>query len=146
MSTWADWISNSLLNKAVNGHIYNNVLTDAALIGHNGTVWASTKGFTFIHDEIGDLSELFEQSENKIPSIFIGGKKYQVTHYEKAAFVYLKIKEGGATIAKTRQTYVIGIYNTSKKYRYDGKELPQCAGMCNMVVEELAELLKTMNY
>ena len=31
MSTWADWISNSLLNKAVNGHIYNNVLTDALL-------------------------------------------------------------------------------------------------------------------
>ena len=121
-------------------------MTDAALIGHDGAIWASTKGLVVKPDEIEKLAELFKQSENKIPSIFIGGKKYQVTHYEKAAFVYLKIKEGGATIAKTRQTYVIGIYNTSKKYRYDGKELPQCAGMCNIVVEELAGILKGMNY
>ena len=98
MSIWDHWISSSLLNKATYAHTYNNVLTDTALIGHDWAVWASTKRFTVKPDEIEKLAELFEQSENKIPSIFIGGKKYQVTHYEKAAFVYLKIKERGATI------------------------------------------------
>ena len=98
MSIWDHWISSSLLNKTTYAHTYNNVLTDTALIGHDWAVWASTKRFTVKPDEIEKLAELFEQSENKIPSIFIGGKKYQVTHYEKAAFVYLKIKERGATI------------------------------------------------
>ena len=76
----------------------------------------------------------------------MGGKKYQVTHYEPGAFAYLKIKEGGATVAKTNQAYIIGVYNTSKKYNCDGKELPQSVGMCNTVVEDLANQLKGLGY
>ena len=76
----------------------------------------------------------------------MGGKKYQVTHYEEGAFAYLKIKDGGATIAKTNQAYIIGVYNTTKKYKYDGKEMPQSVGVCNTMVEDLAATLKGMNY
>ena len=143
---WDQWISNSLINKTANGHTYNNVLTDAAIVGHDGSVWASTTGLAVKPDEVKKLAELFNQSENNTPSIIIGGKKYQVTHYEKGTFVYLKIKEGGATIAKTGKAYVIGVYNTSKKYKYDGKELPQGVFMCNTVVEDLAAQFKGMNY
>ena len=146
MSGWDQWISNALINKTANGHTYNNVLTDACIVGHDGSVWASTTGIAVKPDEVKKLGELFNQSENNTPSIIIGGKKYQVTHYEKGAFVYLKIKEGGATIAKTAKAYVIGVYNTSKKYKYDGKELPQGVGMCNTVVEDLAAQFKGMNY
>ena len=145
-SGWDQWINNSLINKTANGHTYNNVLTEAAIVGHDGQVWAFTPGLSVKGDEVKKLDELFKQSENNTPSIVIGGKKYQVTHYEKGAFVYLKIKEGGATIAKTGKAYVIGIYNTSKKYKYDGKDLAQNVGMCNTVVEDLAAQLKGMNY
>ena len=76
----------------------------------------------------------------------MGGKKYQVTHYEPNAFAYLKIKEGGATIAKTNQAYIIGIYSTTTNYLYDGKPLPQNVGTCNTVVEELAKSLAALGY
>ena len=145
--SWGDYITNSLVNKQdANGHVYNNVLTEAAIMGIDGAEWAKTAGLSVKPDEIKKLVDLFKQSENNTPSIMLGGKKYQVTHYEKNAFVYLKIKEGGATVAKTNKAFIIGVYNTSKNYTYDGKPLPQGVGMCNTVVEDLANQLKGMGY
>ena len=145
--SWADHINNSLINKQdAAGHIYSNVLTQAAIYGFNGAEWASAGGFHVSADEINKLNDFFKQSSNGTPSIMMGGKKYQVTHYEPGAFAYLKIKEGGATVAKTNQAYVIGIYSTAATYLYDGKSMPQSVGMCNTVVEELAKTLKELNY
>ena len=145
--SWEPYITNSLVNRQdANKHVYNNVLTEAAIVGIDGTEWAKTAGLSVKQDEIKKLNDLFKQSENNTPSIMLGGKKYQVTHYEKNAFVYLKIKEGGATVAKTNKAYIIGVYNTSKNYTYDGKPLPQGVGMCNTVVEDLANQLKGMGY
>ena len=145
--SWGDYITNSLVNRQdANGHVYNNVLTEAAIMGFDGAEWAKTAGLSVKQDEIKKLNDLFKQSENNTPSIMLGGKKYQVTHYEKNAFVYLKIKEGGATVAKTNKAFIIGVYNTSKMYTYDGKPLPQGVGMCNTVVEDLANQLKGQGY
>ena len=145
--SWNDWVKNSLINCTDHGHSYMNVLTDGAIVGFDGAVWARTDGIDIKPDECKKLNELLNQSENTTPSVVVGGKKYQVTHYEPNAFVYLKIKEGGATIAKTNQAYVVGIYSTAKKYKTgEGKELPQSVGMCNTVVENLAATLKGMNY
>ena len=144
--SWGDYINNALINKSANGHVYNNVLTDAAIIGHDGAEWAKTAGLSIKPDEIKKLCDLFKQSANNTPSLMLGGKKYQVTHYETNAFVYLKIKDGGATVAKTGKAFIIGVYNTTKNYKYDGKELPQGVGMCNTVVEELANQLKGLGF
>ena len=144
--SWEPYINNALLNKSANGHVYNNVLTQAAIIGHDGAEWAKTAGLSIKPDEINKLNDLFKQYSNNTPSIMLGGKKYQVTHYETNAFVYLKIKDGGATVAKTGKAFIIGVYNTTKNYKYDGKELPQGVGMCNTVVEELANQLIGLGY
>ena len=145
--SWTDYINNSLLNKEdAAHHVYNNVLTQAAIYGHNGAKWAATEKFEIGADEINKFNEFFKQTSNGTPSLMMGGKKYQVTHYEPNAFAYLKIKEGGATIAKTNQAYIIGIYNTTVNYSYDGKPLPQNVGTCNTVVEELAKTLKDLGY
>ena len=144
--SWTAYITNSLVNTQSNGHVYNDVLTEAALVGLNGSEWAKTSGLTVSKAEIDKLAELFKQKGSyNIPSVNLGGKKYQVTHYDGNA-AYLKIKDGGATVAKTNQAFIIGVYNTTKKYKQDGKEMPQCVGMCNMVVEDLANTLKGMNY
>ena len=146
--SWADYINNCLLNKQdAAKHVYNNVLTQAAIYGFDGAKWAATDKFDVSADEIKKLNDFFKQSSNGTPSIMMGGKKYQVTHYEPGAFAYLKIKEGGATVAKTNQAYIIGIYSTTANYIYDGKKsMPQSVGMCNTVVEELAKTLKELNY
>ena len=146
--SWEDYIKNSLLNKldAVNGHVYENVLTEAAIYGFNGVKWAATYNFNVSADEINKLNDFFKQSSNVTPSIMMGGIKYQVTHYEPGALAYLRIINGGATVAKTNQAYIIGIYNTNDTYKHDGISMPQSFGMCNTVVEELAKTLKELNY
>ena len=145
--SWTDYINNSLVNKQdAAGHVYHNALTQAAIYGHNGAKWAATDKFEIAPDEINKFNDFFKQTSNLTPSLMMGGKKYQVTHYEPNAFAYLKIKEGGATIAKTNQAYIIGIYSTTTNYLYDGKPLPQNVGTCNTVVEELAKTLKELKY
>ena len=144
--SWNDRLKNSLINYTDHGRSYKNVLADAAIVGLDGAVWARTEGIDIKPDEIKKLDELFKQSGNNTESITVGGKKYMVTHYEPNPFVsfaYLKIKEGGATIAKTGKAFVVGIYSTAKRYKTDeGRELPQSVGMCNTVVENFAATLK----
>ena len=144
--SWGAYITNSLVNRQdASGHVFNDVLTEAAIVGLNGATWANA-GLNVSAAECDALKKLFEQSANSIPSVTLGGKKYQVTHYEQGAFAYLKIKDGGATVAKTNQAYIIGVYNTTKKLKKDGKEQAQSVGMCNTVVEDLANQLKGQGY
>ena len=145
--SWAAYITNSLVNRQdAAGHVYNNVLTEAAIMGLDGAEWAKTAGLTVKPDEVKALVTLLAQKTNATPSVVIGGKKYQVTNFESDKVVYLKIKDGGATVAKTGKALIIGVYSTTKKYKYDGKELPQSVGMCNTAVEELANQLKGQGY
>ena len=144
--SWEAYITNSLINKQAGEHTYHNVLTQAAIYGFNGAKWASTDKFDVSADEINKLNDFFKQSFNVTPSIMMGGKKYQVIHYEPGALAYLIIKDGGATVAKTNQAYIIGIYNTNATYLYNGKSMPQSLRMCNTVVEELAKNLKELTY
>ena len=144
--SWGAYITNSLMNKQdANGHVYNNVLTEAAIYGLNGAEWAKA-GISLSAAEVQDLVKFFGKKPGEVPAVTMGGKKYQVTHYEEGNVAYLKIKDGGATVAKTNQALIIGVYNTTKKYKSDGKELPQSVGMCNTVVEELANQLKGQGY
>ena len=115
--SWEDYIIYSLINKqdAV-GHVYENVLTKAAIYGFNGAKWAATDKFYVSENEIKKLNAFFLQYSNVTQSLMMGGKKYQVIHYQPGAFAYLKIKDGGATVAKTNQAYVIGIYSTAATY------------------------------
>ena len=146
--SWQDYIIYSLINKQDSaGHTYHNVLTKAAIYGFDGAKWAATDKFDVSADEVNKLNAFFEQSFNVTPSIMIGGKKYQVIHYEPGALAYLKIIDGGATVAKTNQAYIIGIYYSTANYLYDERKLMQQSfGMCNTVVEELAKTLKELNY
>ena len=145
--SWGAYITNSLVNKQdSSGHVYNNVLTEACIVGINGEEWAKTSGLNINKNEVQELVTLFSSEEPPSPAINLGGKKYQITHYEKDNVAYLKIKEGGATVAKTQQAFIIGVYNTTKKFKYDGKEMYQSVGMCNTVVEDLAGQLKEKGY
>ena len=146
--SWGAYITNSLVNRTdAAKHVYNNILTEAAILGHNGAEWAKTNGLSVKPNEVKEIAAIFAQKgSNSIPSLNLGGKKYQVTHYEPGKTIYLKISGGGGTIAKTKQAYIIGIYNTTQKYKYDGKDMPQSPGMCNTAVEETANGLIASGY
>ena len=62
--SWGAYITNSLVNKQdAAGHVYNNVLVEAALMGLNGAEWAKTSGLTVSKAEVDKLNELFKQIE-----------------------------------------------------------------------------------
>ena len=102
--SWGDYITNSLVNKKdASGHAQNDVLTDAALMGFNGAEQTKTSGLSVSKAEVNKLNELSKQKgTNNITSVNFGGKKYQITHYDGSA-AYLKIKDSGATVAKSSQ-------------------------------------------
>ena len=64
--SWDAWITNSLINCTDHGHSYANVLTEAAIVGNNGAVWAHTAGLEVKPDEVKKLTELFKQAEIKL--------------------------------------------------------------------------------
>ena len=143
--TWCKFIKNSLLNyQDMFGHIYNNVLTDAAIVKKDGSVMGSTEGISIKKVEIEQLNKLFQNGLNSYADsiISLSGKKYRVIHFMREDFAYLKINEGGGTVCKVNNYYIIGIYNITQKCVVDGIVKYQCIGLCNNVVHDLANNLK----
>ena len=148
-SDWVSWIENMLINKQdIFGHVYQNVLTEAAIINIYGEEMARTDGLLLQKNEVQELKKLFEFDNNSYTILYVNlaGKKYRVIHYVKNFSAYLKINEGGATVAKTQNLFIIGVYNNTQKYIYDGQIKRQCIGMCNTVVEDAAIDLKKKYY
>ena len=92
--SWADYISNSLLNKQdAAGHVYNNVLTQAAIYGFNGAKWAATDKFDVSADEVNKLNDFFKQSSNGTPSLMMGGKNIKLPTTNQVPLPILKSKK-----------------------------------------------------
>ena len=146
---WCLYIENKLINSYdIYGHIYKNVLIEAAIVGIDGKVLAKTQGINFNNGEINGINELFKTGliSYKASIIKISGKTYRVIHFETNKLAYLNVIEGGACICKAYKTYVIGMYNRAQRYTCDGIVKYQNVGMCNTVVENLAAELKTYNF
>ena len=147
---WIIWVENRLINTQANGHTYINVLTEATIIGSDGDIYARTGGLNITKEEFQQIKKLFSYDDLTysyfILYLNLVGKKYRIIHYQKNFVVYLVRNECGVTIAKSNKTYIIGIYNNTQKYLYDGQIKRQCIGMCNSVVEDLALYFRRINY
>ena len=146
---WSAYVRNKLICKQdIFGHVYLNVLSEAAIIGINGVEWAKTSGLDITKEEINELNKIFQFDSNSYTILFVklAGKSFRVIHYVKGEHVYLKINEGGDTVSKTKMAFIIGIYNNTQIYTVDGIPKTQCIGMCNTVVEDLAKELRSYNY
>ncbi|KAJ1393569.1 Profilin [Sesbania bispinosa] len=101
-------------------------LSAAAIIGHDGSVWAQSSSFPqFKGQEISDIMKDFDEPGHLAPTgLHLGGVKYMVIQGESGAVIR------GITIKKTGQALVFGLY-----------EEPVTPGQCNMVVERLGDYL-----
>ena len=120
------------------GHVFEKVLKGAAIIGFNNMEWGSYK-LSIKKGEIEKLIQFFKQKKENlsITSLELQGEKYFVIYYGKGK-IYLRTKEGGATICMCKNAFIIGIYSDKDYFKYDGTELNCNPGMCNFVVEEFA--------
>ncbi|XP_010249471.1 PREDICTED: profilin-like [Nelumbo nucifera] len=112
--------------------IEGNHLTAAAIIGHDGSVWAQSSSFPkFETEEINSIMKDFAEPGYLAPTgLFLGGTKYMVIQGEQGAVIRGKKGSGGITIKKTNQALIFGVY-----------EEPVTPGQCNMVVERLGDYL-----
>ncbi|KAE8770622.1 Profilin [Hordeum vulgare] len=107
-------------------------LAAAAILGHDGAVWAQSEPFPEVKpEEITAVINDFDEPGSLAPTgLFLGGTKYMVIQGEPGAVIRGKKGSGGVTIKKTSLAIIIGIY-----------EEPMTPGQCNMVVERLGDYL-----
>ncbi|CAL9148017.1 unnamed protein product [Musa hybrid cultivar] len=107
-------------------------LAAAAILGHDGSVWAVGASFPqFKPEEIAAIMTDFDDPGSLAPTgLFLGGTKYMVIQGEPGAVIRGKKGSGGITVKKTNLALIIGIYDE-----------PMTGGQCNMVVERLGDYL-----
>ena len=107
-------------------------LAAAAIMGHDGAIWAQSSNFPQMkQDEINGILTDFNEPGHLAPiGLHMAGAKYMVIQGEPGAVIRGKKGSGGITIKKTGQALVIGVY-----------EEPVTPSQCNMVVERLADYL-----
>lgn len=112
--------------------IEGNHLTSAAIIGHDGSVWAQSSSFPqFKAEEISAIMKDLDEPGSLAPTgLHLGGTKYMVIQGEPGSVVRGKKGAGGITVKKTEKAVIIGIYDE-----------PLTPGQCNMVVERLGDYL-----
>ncbi|XP_076933016.1 profilin-2-like [Bidens hawaiensis] len=112
--------------------IEGNHLTSAAIIGHDGTVWAQSSTFPQVKpEEITAIINDFNEPGSLAPTgLHLGGTKYMVIQGEAGAVIRGKKGAGGVTVKKTGMSIIIGIYDE-----------PMAPGQCNMIVERLGDYL-----
>ncbi|KAK9142012.1 hypothetical protein Syun_011412 [Stephania yunnanensis] len=136
--SWQTYVDDHLMCE-IEGHH----LTSAAIIGHDGSVWAQSETFPqFKPEEITGIMTDFNEPGTLAPTgLFLGGTKYMVIQGEPGAvirgkkvvlFVHIFIinGSGGVCVKKTSQALIIGVYDE-----------PMAPGQCNMIVEKLGDYL-----
>lgn len=108
-------------------------LLHAAIVGHDGGVWAQNDTFPEITDEeVEAIMKGFDDaSVLAVNGLRIGGEKYMVLAGEPGEVLRGKKGPGGVTVKKTHSAIVVGIYG-------DGVT----PGECNVAVETLGDYLK----
>nr|Q9ST98.1 RecName: Full=Profilin-3 [Nicotiana tabacum]CAA63752.1 profilin [Nicotiana tabacum] len=112
-------------------------LAAAAILGHDGSVWAQSPHFPkFKPEEITNIMKDFDEPGFLAPTgLFLAGIKYMVIQGEPGAVIRGKKGSGGITIKKTNQALIFGLY-----------EEPVTPGQCNMVVEKIGDYLVDQGY
>lgn len=163
--SWTDYVNGYLINNTdVNtGKTMTNVVEHAAIIGNtDGTVWASSPGFTLesykvtldgedgtpFEANINEFANLLDAfSKNGITSlqggIRINKEKYfSVSMDNDRNVLYLKKSGGGACVAKSNLAFVIATWNSKlKETNYNGAQVPQNPGDANKACESLQAFL-----
>ena len=136
--------SNYVLNK--NKYDIKNALCGAAILGHNGAIWAATDNLELSQAEIKEINLKISEKANNKENIKIRELLYNIEKIETNEYIYLSRFDGGGTIGKTRKGLIIGIFSKNENCMFNGKEIKQSQELCNRVVKGLCEELKKLYY
>ncbi|CAM0882799.1 unnamed protein product [Alopecurus aequalis] len=125
--SWQTYVDEHLMCD-IEGHH----LASAAILGHDGTVWAQSIDFpSFKLEDMANIMKDFDEPGTLAPTgLFIGQTKYMVIQGESGAVIHGKKGAGSLTLKKTGHALLVGIYDE-----------PMTPGQCNLVVERLGDYL-----
>ena len=107
----------------------------AIIIGHDGSTWAATAGFTIKPDEAKKLIAAFADPSGALQSgLFLQNDKYMTLKADNRS-VYGKKGASGFCAVKTNQSVLIGLYDENIQ-----------PGQCANTVERLADYLIENSY
>lgn len=145
---WENYVANALFNQMYkNGDVYNDILIKAAIVGQEGKFWAYSSNFHLQPFEYEKIKIIFSKEENNsFKTLMLEGENYEISSYKPGFSVDIKRENMGGTIARTKKSYIIGIFNSNVDYRLNGVKKKQNLDLCHKIVVELAENLISMNY
>lgn len=168
MDSWSNFITVFLVNPTDpnTGSTAQNISEHAALLSNSdGTVWASSPGFTLQNydvsvanpdggsqthhvNEFDDLQRAFEQG-GVSPSygLRLHRDTYRIVNFDATHnLLYLKKMGGGACVAKSNQAFVIGTFRSDRTATdFQGEAVPQHFGLVNQACEGLQKYLLESN-
>eukprot|EP01121_Diplochlamys_sp_Union-15-3_P014647 TRINITY_DN4699_c0_g1_i1.p1 TRINITY_DN4699_c0_g1~~TRINITY_DN4699_c0_g1_i1.p1 ORF type:complete len:127 (-),score=16.48 TRINITY_DN4699_c0_g1_i1:15-395(-) len=125
--SWQGYVDNNLVG--------TNLVSVGSIVGHDGSVWATSPGFNVSADEVKKLLAGFtDPGPLRASGLFINGEKYLVLKADDRS-IYGKKGTGGVVTVKTGQSILIGLYNEKIQ-----------PGQCANVVEKLADYLIENGY
>ncbi|KAI9295176.1 profilin-like protein [Neoconidiobolus thromboides FSU 785] len=125
--SWQAYIDSSLLG--------SGSITKAAIIGHDGSVWAASEGFTVKPEEASTILKGYSDASVLTTSgIKLNGEKYFYIRSDDRT-INGKLGEGGVFCVKTGMSIIIGVYDDTVK-----------PGQASIVVEKLADYLIDAGY
>merc|ERR1711872_1195436 len=124
--SWQSYVDTQLIQKD---------LTNAAIAGLDGNIWAKSAGFNIIPEEVKTLLANFEDSGKMAASglTLCGTKYFYLSGNEEV--IRGKQGKGGVHIMKTNQTVLVGVYS-------EPMQGPQAA----TITEGLGSYLKGCGY
>ena len=130
--SWQTYVDDHLMCE-----LEGQILTSAAIVGHDGSVWAQSTNFPqYKPEEIAAIMKDFEEPGTLAPTgLFLGGTKYMVIQGEHGVVIRGKKGTGGITIKQINLALIIGIYDE-----------PMTPGQCNMIVERLGDYLLEQSF
>ncbi|KAI8612895.1 profilin [Chytriomyces sp. MP71] len=125
--SWQAYVDNNLIG--------TGKIQKAAIHGHDGSLWATSAGFSISAPELTALTGGYKDASGiRANGLHLGGVKYFTLRADDRS-IYGKQGAGGVVCVKSKQAILIGVYGD-----------PTQPGEANKVVEALADYLISVGY
>ncbi|KAJ3138793.1 profilin, required for normal timing of actin polymerization in response to thermal stress [Physocladia obscura] len=125
--SWQGYVDNQLVG--------TGKISKATILGHDGSLWATSAGFNLNATEINELKNAFTDASGiRASGLHIAGVKYFALKADDRS-IYGKQGSGGVVCVKSKMAILIGVYAD-----------PTQPGEATKVVEALADYLISVGY
>ncbi|CAG8718770.1 18218_t:CDS:2, partial [Acaulospora morrowiae] len=125
--SWQEYVDNQL--------VVHECISQAAIYGQNGSLWATSPGFSLSPEEVTSIVEAFGNAEKiQANGIFCNSHKYFALSHDETN-IHGRMDKDGVIASKTKSAVIIVIYTGE-----------MAGGNANKIVTGLADYLISQGY